>query len=159
MIRTLLAAALVLGLAGGNAQADIVTIRYDFPDTATNSFLWGYFGGERGPTSGRILSTTLVMNYTTGGTQDAADLFLTFDVPTYDGAQAFIGLTGTDLGWSGQGEFHHSFTSEDYNGEIRPGRFGAQFDGGGAFTDSYVEFLVDADPIDPIYADGFDEEI
>lgn len=159
MIRTLLAVALVLGITGGTAQAEAVSIRYDFPDTATNSFLWGYFGGERGPTTGHILSTTLVINYTTSGTQDAADLFLTFDVPTYDGALTYIGLTGADLGWSGQGEFHHSITSKDYNGEIRPGRFGAQFDGGGAFTDSYVEFEVEADPIDPIYMDGFDEEI
>lgn len=159
MIRTLLAAALVLGITGGTAQAEIVTIRYDFPASAGTSYLWGYFGGERGPTSGHIVSTTLVIHYTTTGAQDAADFFLTFDVPTYDGTLTYIGLTGADLGWSGQGEFDHSFTSNDYNGEIRPGRFGAQFDGGGAFTDSYVEFTVDADPIDPIFASGFDEEI
>ncbi len=159
MIRTLLAAALVLGITGGTAQAEIVAIRYDMPARAGISYSYGYFGGERGPTTSHILSTTLVINYTTSGDQDAANLYLTFDVPTYDGAQTHIGLTGTDLGWSGQGTFHYSFTSDDYNGEIRPGRFGAEYDGGGDLTDSYIEFEVDADPIDPIFMDSFDEEI
>ena len=155
MIRTLLAAALVL--ATTVASAEIVTIRYDFPETAGLALTYGYFGGERGPTTGQILSTTLVINYTTSGAQDAADFYFTFDVPTYDGQETHIGLTGTDLGWSGQGTFAYSFEdSQVYNGEIRPGRFGAEFDGGGAFTDSYLEFVVDADPVDPVFADGFE---
>jgi hypothetical protein len=156
---TRLALAVALALAAGTAQAELVTIRYDFPATAGNSFLWGYFGGDRGPTTGQILSTTLVINYTTTGTQDAADFYFTFDVPTYDGAQTWIGLTGANLGWSGQGTFEYGFTSEDFNGEIREGRFGAELSGGGALTDSYVEFLVDADPLpvaDEVFRDGFD---
>lgn len=157
MKRTLLAPALLLALACGTAQAELVTIRYNFPEHAGIAYTYGYFGGERGPTTGHILSTTLVMNYTTTGEQDAANLYLTFDVPTYDGIETHIGLTGADLGWSGQGTFHYGFTSEDFNGEIREGRFGSQFDGGGTFTDSYIEFLVDADPIDPIFFDGFEE--
>ena len=154
MIRIALAA--VLAVAAGTANAEIVTIRYDFPATAGNSFLWGYFGGERGPTTGRILSTTLVIDYTTSGTQDAADFYFTFDVPTLDGAQTWIGLNGVDLGWSGQDTFRYEFTSEDFNGEIREGRFGAELAGGGALTDSYIEFLVDADAIDPVFVDGFE---
>lgn len=156
---TRLALAAVLALAAGTAEAELVTVRYDLPAIANNSFLWGYFGGERGPTTGQILSTTLVIDYTTTGAQDAADFYFTFDVPTYDGAQTWIGLTGTDLGWSGQGTFTHSFTSEDYNGEIREGRFGAELAGGGTMTDSYIEFLVDADPLPPVdevFWDGFD---
>lgn len=154
MFRYLFVAA--FALASGAASAELVTIRYDFPERANYAFTWGYFGGERGPTSGKILSTTLVIDYTTTGTDDAADFYFTFDVPTLDGQETHIGLTGADLGWSGQGEFTYTFTSDLYNGEIRTGRFGAEFSGGGAFTDSYVEFLVDADPIDPVFGDGFD---
>ncbi|MGH8173948.1 MAG: hypothetical protein ACREPX_12465 [Rhodanobacteraceae bacterium] len=154
MIRTLLAIALALTTTV--ASAEIVTIRYNFPETAGLALTYGYFGGERGPTTGHILSTTLVIDYTTSGAQDAADFYFTFDVPTL-GAETHIGLTGADLGWSGQGTFTYSFEdSEVYNGEIRPGRFGAEFDGGGAFTDSYLEFVVDADPLDPVFSDGFE---
>ena len=155
MIRYLLAGA--FALTTGVASAEIVTIRYDFPETAGLALTYGYFGGERGPTTGHILSTTLVIDYTTTGTQNAADFYFTFDIPTYDGQETHIGLTGADLGWSGQGNFTYSFeASELYNGEIRPGRFGAEFDGGGAFTDSYIEFVVDADPLDPVFSDGFE---
>jgi len=145
-----------LALASGAANAELVTVRYNFPNIANYAVTWGYFGGERGPTTGHIVSTTLVIDYTTTGTQDAADFYFTFDVPTLDGQETHIGLTGADLGWSGQDEFTYTFTSDLYNGEIREGRFGAEFAGGGAFTDSYVEFLVEADPIDPIFGDGFD---
>ena len=156
---TRLALAAALALAAGTAHAELVTIRYDFPGIANNSFLWGYFGGERGPTTGRILSTTLVINYTTTGTQDAAEFHFTFDVPTLDGVQTWIGMEGVDLGWSGQDTFHYSFTNEDFNGQIREGRFGAELAGGGTLTDSYIEFLVEADPLEPtdeLFLDGFD---
>jgi len=158
-----LALATALTLAAGTANAELVTIRYDFPTSANNSFLWGYFGGDRGPTTGHILSTTLVIsNFTTTGTQDAADFHFTFDVPTLDGEQTWIGLNGVDLGWSGQGSFNHGFTSEAYNGEIREGRFGAEISGaGGTFEgESYIEFLVDADPLEPVdevFLDGFEQ--
>jgi hypothetical protein len=155
MLRTLLLGA--LALASSTASAELVTIRYDFPDIANYELSWFYFGGDRGPTTGHILATTLVINYTTTGSQDAADFYFTFDVPTFDGQETHIGLTGADLGWSGQGDFTYSFEdSELYNGEIRPGRFGAELSGGGSLTDSYIEFLVDADPLDPVFADGFD---
>lgn len=79
-------------------------------------------------------------------------------MPTFDGTETHIGLTGTELGWSGIGSFDHSFTTDAYNGEIRPGRFACELDGGGEFVGaSYIEFLVDADPIDPIFADEFEE--
>ena len=88
-----------LPLASGAANAELVTVRYDFPNIANYAFTWGYFGGERGPTTGHIVSTTLVIDYTTTGTQDAADFYFTFDVPTLDGQETHIGLTGVDLGW------------------------------------------------------------
>ena len=155
MLRYLFAGA--FALASGSASAELVTVRYDFPGIANLALTYGYFGGEIGPLTGHIVSTTLHIEYTTSGDQDAADLYLTFDVPTYDGAETHIGLTGTDLGWSGQGTFTYGFDdSHLYDGEIRPGRFGAEFAGGGTLTDSYIEFVVDAVAPDPIYADGFD---
>lgn len=155
MLRSLLPA--ILALASANAGAELVTVRYDFPDRANYAFTWGFFGGELGPLTGHIVATTLHIDYTTSDDQDAADFYFTFDVPTYDGEETHIGLTGADLGWSGTGEFTYGFdASELYNGEIRPGRFGAEFSGGGAFTDSYIEFVVDADPPDPVFSDGFD---
>ncbi|MEO7432440.1 MAG: hypothetical protein ABIR62_10490 [Dokdonella sp.] len=146
-----------LALAASVASAEIVTIRYNFPSRAGVAFTYGYFGADRGPTTGTILSTTLVVNYTTTDDLDAADFYLTFDVPVTGAQQEHIGLTGTDLGWSGLGTFEYSFTNDLYNGTIREGRFGAEFNGQGTLTDSYVEFVVDADPIDPIYADSFEE--
>jgi hypothetical protein len=155
MLRYLLPAA--LALASGSASADRVTVRYDFPGIANYALTWGYFGGDLGPITGHIVSTTLHIDYTASGDDDAADFYFTFDVPTYDGTETHIGLTGADLGWSGHGEFTYVFDdSALYNGEIRPGRFGAELAGGGAFTDSYIAFEVDADPIDPIFADSFE---
>jgi hypothetical protein len=153
-----IALVVILALTSPGAYAEIVTIRYDFTGTVANrELMWGYFGGERGPTTGRILSTTLsIAGYTTTGTQDAADFYFTFDVPA-DGVEQHIGLTGTALGWSGVGSFDHAFVSDAYNGQIREGRFAAELSGGGEFAgDSYIEFLVDADPVDPIYTDGFE---
>ena len=157
MLRSLLSAVLLLASAG--ASAELVTVRYDFPDHANYALTWGFFGGELGPVTGHIVATTLHIDYTTSGDLNAADFYFTFDIPTLDGQETHIGLTGADLGWTGLGEFTYGFDdSELYNGEIRTGRFGAEFSGGGAFADSYIEFLVDADPVDPIYADGFDPQ-
>jgi hypothetical protein len=157
MNRFVLAAALVLSVT--SAHAELVTIRYDFTGgTANHELMWGWFGADRGPTTGHILSTTIAFeDYTTTGAQNAADFYFTFDVPTFDGTETHIGLTGADLGWTGQGSFDYSLTTDVYNGEIRPGRFASELDGGGEFVGaSYVEFLVDADPIDPIFADEFE---
>lgn len=139
-------------------HAETLTVRYDFPDIANYELMWGYFGGEFGPVTGQIVSTTLVIDdYTPTGAQDAADFYFTFDVPTSDGVETHIGLTGADLGWSGQGAFDHSFTTDLYNGTIREGRFAAEFAGGGQFVgESYIEFVVEADPLDPLFVDGFD---
>lgn len=137
-----------LALVAGSAHAEILTVRYDFPEVGNVSFLFGFFGGEHGPVAGHILSTTLVIEaYTTTGDQDAADFFMDFVVPVTGAQSDFIRLTGADLGWSGQGSFQHSFTTDIYNGEIREGRFGAEYWGGGTFVgDAYIEFTVDAVP-------------
>ena len=72
MLRHLLPAA--LALASASASAELVTVRYDFPDRANYAMTWGFFGGELGPVTGHIVSTTLHIDYTTSGDQDAADI-------------------------------------------------------------------------------------
>ncbi len=156
MFRALSAVVLML-FAAAPAHSEIVIKRYDLPATANYAISYGYFGDEF-PLTGQIISTTLVIHYTARPGQDAANFFYTFDVPVLGAKSAFIGLEGQTLGWSGEGTFHHVVESTDlYNGTIREGRFGTQIDGGGTLTDSYLEFVVDADPRDPIFEDGFEE--
>jgi hypothetical protein len=157
MLRATLTAALALAITAGSAHAEIIVKRFDFPGVANYEFMFGCFCDDDGPITGQIISTTMVINYTTTGAQDAAEFYYTFDVPVINSQESHIGLTGADLGWSGQGEFHYSFENSDlYNGDIREGRFATEMAGGGAFTDSYVEFTVDADLRDPIFHDGFE---
>lgn len=134
----------VLGLGATQACSDIVEVRYDFPTNVNTAVLYGYFGGDA-PISGSIISTTLfIEGYTTSGGTNAADFLMSFDVPVLDATSTQIRLMGSDLGWSGAGTFSHGFTSNDYNGVIREGRFGAEFSGGGNFVgEAYVSFTVD----------------
>lgn len=141
----------LIGAAALSAPAfgDVIEVRYDFPTHANISLLYGFFGGDHGPLEGRILSTTLVIeNYLVADPNDAADFYLTFDVPVIDAPRSQVRLLGTDLGWSGAGGFSHSFTTDDFNGQIRPGRFGAEFIGGGDFVgEAYISFTVDTSPV------------
>lgn len=157
MLRAPLAACLALGLLTAPAGAETLVRRIDFPDTASYAFTFGYFGDEDGPIAGRIVGTTLVIHYTTEVPQDAADFYYTFDVPVLDAAESSIHLEGADLGWSGQGSFDYVIENTDrFNGTIREGRFGTELAGGGRFTDSYIEFVIEAEPRDPIFDDGFE---
>lgn len=155
MKRTLLALAAALCSAG--VSAETLIWRFDFPDNANNAFTWGLLGDERGPFTGEVVSTKLVItDYTTVGATDAADFYFTFDVPTL-GATTHIGLTGKGLGWSGNGPFSYSVTTDLYNGEIRAGRFGTQIDGGGHFAGGgYLELTIEGSLPDELFADSFD---
>jgi hypothetical protein len=126
-------------------QSEIINVQYDFPSSAGISFDWFFFGGDQGPVTGSVISTTLVIeNYTVSAPLDASNFLMTFDVPVLDSVSEQIFLTGDSLGWSGTGSFSHSFTTDDYNGVIRPGRFGAQWLGGGIFDgDAFINFTVD----------------
>lgn len=141
------AVALVCGTAACS-HGEIVEVRYDFPTNVNTSVLYGYFGGDA-PLEGSIISTTLVIeNYLVQSGNDASDFYLTFDVPVIDSVATQVRLLGGDLGWSGTGSFDISFTTDDYNGTIRPGRFGAEFAGGGTFVgDAYISFVVDTAPV------------
>jgi hypothetical protein len=152
------AVSLLFLMAGTSVHGQQIDVRYLFPERASIAETFTYFGGELGPVEGRIVSTRLNVGYIASGEVDAANYFVTFDVPTSDGASTVIVLTGTDLGWTGQGTFSFDLTSIDYNGTIRPGRFGAQFAGDGDLVDSYVEFTVDLGGVDHVFEDGFDSQ-
>ncbi len=141
-------AAIAAGVFSVPANADIVEVRYDFPGNVNTSVLYGYFGGDA-PVEGRIISTSLVIeNYLVGSGNDASNFYLTFDVPVIDSIETQVRLLGDELGWSGTGSFSHAFTTDVYNGTIRPGRFGAEFVGGGTFVgDAYISFTVDTNPV------------
>jgi hypothetical protein len=147
-LATFLCAALATGTLSTPLNADIIEVRYDFPGNVNTSVLYGYFGGDA-PVEGRIISTSLVIeNYLVGSGNDASNFYLTFDVPVIDSIETQVRLLGDELGWSGTGSFSHSFTTNDYNGTIRPGRFGAEFVGGGTFVgDAYISFTVDTNPV------------
>lgn len=142
---TPLAGIAVLASLSHSSNAQILDVRYDFPADAGVSFDWFFFGNDHGPVTGSVISTSLVIDsYMATGPLDGSDFLMTFDVPVLDSVSEQIFLTGESLGWSGQGSFSHSFVSDDYNGVIRPGRFGAQWLGGGTFVgDAYIEFTVD----------------
>lgn len=142
-----IAAILTLGATTTPLHAEILAVRYDFPATAGISLDWFFFGADHGPVSGWITSTSVVIeSYTTTGAQDAGDFTMSFAVPVLDAEQTAVLLNGHDLGWSGTGSFDHAFTSSAFNGEIRPGRFGAEFNGGGTFVgDAYIEFTVNTE--------------
>lgn len=147
-LSTCVCAAVVAGAFSMPANADIIEVRYDFPSSVNTSVLYGYFGGDA-PVEGSIISTTLVIeNYLVQSGNDAMDFYLTFDVPVIDSAQTQVRLLGDELGWIGTGSFSHAFTTDVYNGTIRPGRFGAEFVGGGTFVgDAYISFTVDTNPV------------
>lgn len=147
-LSTCVCAAIAAGAFSVSANADIVEVRYDFPGNVNTSVLYGYFGGDA-PVEGRIISTSLVIeNYLVGSGNDASDFYLTFDVPVIDSIETQVRLLGDELGWSGTGSFSHAFTTDVYNGTIRPGRFGAEFVGGGTFVgDAYISFTVDTNPV------------
>ncbi|HJU39631.1 MAG TPA: hypothetical protein VJ724_08665 [Tahibacter sp.] len=164
MNRILLAALLALG--SGAASAEIVQVRYNFFDVAGFSYLWGWFGADLGPTQGTILGARLVFrDYRVPEGLDAAQFHFDFSLPT-TGVAPYIVLDGTDMGWSGTGSFNYEATFDGFNGEILPGRFGAEImhilddgapvSGGTFYGDHYLEFTVDRIPPDPIFADSFD---
>ena len=164
MIRPLLAA--LLALASTAASADIVKVRYNFFDVAGFSYLWGWFGSDLGPTQGTILDAKLVFkDYRVPEGLDAAQFHFDFALPT-TGPAPYIVLDGVDMGWSGTGSFDYEATFEGFNGEILPGRFGAEImhiledgspvSGGTFYGDHYLEFTVDRILPDDIFADSFD---
>lgn len=167
MIRPLFAA--LLALASSAASAEIVQVRYNFFDEAGFSYLYGWFGADLGPTQGTILGAKLVFkDYRVPEGMDAAQFHFDFALPS-TGPAPYIVLDGTDMGWSGSGSFDFEATYEGFNGEVLPGRFGAEImhiledgspvTGGTFYGDHYLEFTVDRIPPDEIFLDGFDDGI
>ena len=143
------AVAATIALFGATAHAQtITTVTYDFPSTASGAFLFGWFGGNQ-PVEGWIVKTRVFIDYAAGQGQNAANFESNFDVPVLDplGGTARMAISWAGLGWSGQGQFSYSDETDDFNGEIRTGRFGwALFGGGKLKQGSRIEFDVSEVP-------------
>lgn len=164
----LLAALVLIVLTSTAVRAEQLTWRFDFFDQAHFSYMWGWMGDDFGPFTGEITSAKVVFDgYITEGDIDTSDFYFTFDVPTL-GKQAWINLTGENMGWTGSGPVSHTFTSTDFNGELREGRFGAEMtacmpgapscNGSGSFVgEAYIEFTIEGLRADPVFNSNFDD--
>ena len=164
----LLAAIAVFAITASAAHAEQLIWRFDLSERINVSYQWGWLGDEFGPFTGEITGAKVVFEgYITEGAISTTDFYFTFDVPTL-GAQSWINLTGESMGWTGSGPVSHTFTSDEFNGEIREGRFGSEItfcgpaapscDGSGAFTgEAYIEFTIEGQRADPVFTSNFDE--
>ena len=78
------------------------------------------FGGEvlgAATIEGTVASTIVELRFTATGTFDAANLGLSICLPT-NGGIACHGVTGAELGWSGQGTFLAQLETTALNGDL-----------------------------------------
>ncbi len=145
-------AATFLALSAAPALAETFTVDF-FPEgLQTNNTIQLRF---LGPDEGQITQTRLFLDFTTAPGFNAEDLTVQLVAPVTpaDPNGGFWFVTGEDLGWSGQGSFTATLTTNMVNGELHPGLWG--FDLGsvndppaysGTFSDT-SRFEVDIAPI------------
>ena len=165
MLRFATALALLIATTA-SLRAETLVWRFDFFDSAGMSYLWGWVGDDQGPWTGTVVSTKVVFEaYVTDGTLDTSNFRFTFDVPVLSD-NAWIGLTGTEMGWSGQGPVSYVYETDAHNGELREGRFGAEViscfekpcNGNGTFIKpAYIELTIEGQRADPIFNSNFDD--
>lgn len=163
MLRLVTALALLIATTA-SARAETLVWRFDF--NAGAAYQLGWIGDESGPWTGEVVLTRVVFEgYVTDGGLDTSNYFFTFDVPVKSDT-AWIGLSGEDMGWSGQGPVTYVYETEAHNGVLREGRFGLQSitcfnepcDGNGEFIKpAYVELVVEGTRADPIFSSNFDD--
>ena len=107
------------------------TVTFPFPDQPLENYgveaLYGWFGEDA--VGGQITSSRLYLKFETAGDMDAARFHTQFVVPTL-GDNSVWELTGADLGWSGQGLFTAMIQTDEFNGEVRSGKYSWILDGG-----------------------------
>jgi hypothetical protein len=165
MLRLVTALALLLATTA-SAHAETLVWRFDFFDQANFSYQWGWMGDDFGPYTGTIVNTKVVFDgYITEGEIDTSQFRFTFDIPSLSD-NAWIGLTGESMGWSGSGPVSYVYESDAHNGELREGRFGAEMtscgeppcNGMGSFVgEAYIEVTIEGQRADPIFSSNFDD--
>jgi hypothetical protein len=154
------AAIVALFLAAPTLAQQTQTVTFPFPDQPLENYgvemLYGWFGEDA--VGGQITASRLYLKFETSGDFDAALFHSQFVVPTL-GDNSVWEFTGADLGWSGQGQFSAMIDTDDFNGEVRSGKYSWILDAGmdgpgisGQFLDnSRYEFDVQGQ--DACYAD------
>lgn len=91
---------------------------------------YGGFGGFDN-VGKQIVETRIIVDFEPTDGFNAADFYSGFLVPVIlddPSNSEYMQLWGAELGWSGTtGHFTLSITTDDFNGVIRPGRFGWEF--------------------------------
>lgn len=163
MLRIATALALLIATTA-SGRAETLVWRLDFNAGAAYQLM--SIGDESGPWTGEVVLTRVVFEgYATDGDLDTSNYFFTFDVPVLSD-NAWIGLSGSDMGWSGHGPVSYVYETEAHNGVLRDGRFGLQSitcyeepcNGNGEFIKpAYVELVVEGQRADPIFNSNFDD--
>lgn len=143
-------AGLALACLGGRASAQPTTVVYEFPEHPGLELLYGWFGGND-PLQGEIVSTRAIIDFIPDPGTDTANFMSWFSVPVdppLGGNTEFI-LVGSEIGWFGTVRQTYFIETSDFNGPIRPGRFGWIIAGAdpeeplsGTLVNSRIEFDV-----------------
>ena len=131
-------AVLLLGCVVGSvilsAPARAGTVTFNFAQVGTE---YSAFLAPDSPLIGKeVISARIFLNVESFPGSDAANFFtdLSFPISPFPGNQNVLVLVGSDLGWSGAGQFHFFEETELFNGIFVSARFagetpGENFDG------------------------------
>ncbi len=130
--------------ASSAARANTITFNFAPVGTAFSAFL-----GQDSPLVGQeIVSARIYLNVESFPGSDAANFFtdISFPISPFPGNQNALSLLGSDLGWSGSGDFHFFEETTIFNGIFVPARYagetpGENFDGR-LLAGSRIEFQV-----------------
>jgi len=113
---------------GANASAETVDLFYHVRDIGIS---YDYRGmGYAGPdgeytslTGANIISSSVILDFTTAPDVDITNLHMQMVVPVLNATSEFFAVLGPDLTQVSPGHYTFSLTTDAYNGEIRDGRF------------------------------------
>lgn len=150
-------AAVAMSACGVASAQDVYELNFARVGMSYSAFT----GGDHFAVGRRVISArvTLRVDITAG---DASAFYTDILLPTQpdDGNISGLGFSGTDLGWSGLGQFEYILETEQYNGTVIARRWGAATYGEGyegeILEGSKIElFLEPAGCAADFNADGF----
>ncbi len=126
---------LALGIASALALPVLAveTVVFSFGDGEVSGGWARDYGGFGGfdNVGKQIVETRIIIDFEPTNGFNAADFYSGFLVPVIlddPSNSEYMQLWGAELGWSGTtGRFTLSIATDDFNGVIRPGRFGWEF--------------------------------
>lgn len=127
--RRALAANVIAGLIGTVACAMADTATFNFAQVGSS---FSAFLPSDDPLVGKeVVSARIYLDVETFPGSDAMNFFtdLSFPIEPLPGNENAIVLTGSDLGWSGSGTFHHFEETTRFNGVFVSARYGGETPG------------------------------